>query len=39
MMINKVNFASVRKGAIKHANDLTKLKDFTHIMITPKDQM
>ena len=39
VMINKVNFTLVHKGAIKHANALTNLKVHTHIMVLSKDQM
>lgn len=39
VMINKVNFTSIHKGAIKHANAFTKLKVHTHITILSTDQM
>lgn len=36
VVINKVSFTSVHKGAIKHANALTKLKVLAHITILSK---
>lgn len=38
-MTNKVNFTSVHKGGIKHANALTKLKGFARVMMISKDQV